>query len=104
MIAIIVKALYGLTTRTERFHTLFSDFLPTLGFKPTRFYRDVWMRLRDNESRYDYIYTHVDDFKVVAKDPMTWIKRIAGAFLIKEHGPRNYYLGNDYMYHETFDM
>ena len=26
MIAIIVKALYGLTTSAERFHTLFSDF------------------------------------------------------------------------------
>ena len=33
------------------------------------------------------------------------IERIAGTFLIKEHGPpRNYYLGNDYTYHETFDM
>ena len=35
---------------------------------------------------------------------MIWIERIAGAFLIKKHGPRNYYLDNDYMYHETFDM
>ena len=104
MIAIIVKALYGLTTSAERFHTLFSDFLRTMGFKPTRFDRDVWMRLRDDESGYDYICTHVDDFKVVVKDPMIWIERIAGAFLIKEHGPRNYYLGNDYTYHETFDM
>ena len=104
MIAIIVKALYGLTTSAERFHTLFSDFLRTLGFKPTHFDRDVWMRLRDDESGYDYICTHVDYFKVVAKDPTTWIERIAGAFLIKDHGPRNYYLGNNYTYHETFDM
>ena len=105
MIAIIAKALYGLTTSAERFHTPFSDFLRTLGFKPTHFDRDVWKHLRDDESRYDYICTHVDDFKVVAKDPMIWIECIAGAFcLIKEHGPRNYYLDNDYRYHETFDM
>ena len=104
MIAIIVKALYGLTTSAERFHTLFADFLRSVGFIPTRFDRDVWMRLRDDESGYDYICTHVDDFKVVAKNPGHWIERIAGAFLIKEHGPRGYYLGNDYMCHENFDV
>ena len=99
-IAFIVRALYGLTTSAERFHTLLADFLRTLGFIPTRFDRDVWMRLREDESGYDYICTHVDDFKVVAKEPMIWIDRIASAFLIKEHGPRKYYLGNDYTYHD----
>ena len=103
-IALIVKALYGLTTSAERFHTLLADFLRTMDFIPTRFDRDVWMRLRDDESGYDYICTHVDDFKVVAKDPMIWIDRIAGAFLIKEHGPRKYYLGNDYTYHTGQDI
>ena len=103
-IAFIVRALYGLTTSAERFHTLLADFLRTLGFIPTRFDRDVWMRLRDDESGYDYICTHVDDFKVVAKQPMIWIDRIASAFLIKEHGPRKYYLGNDYVYHDECDV
>ena len=104
MIAIIIKALYGLTTSAERFHTLFADFIRSIGFIPTRFDRDVWMRLRDDDSGYDYICTHVDDFKVVAKHPEIWIERIAGAFLIKEHGPRNYYLGNDYTLHDNFNM
>ena len=104
MIAIIIKALYGLTTSAERFHTLFADFIRSLGFIPTRFDRDVWMRLRDDRTGYDYICTHVDDFKVVAKNPEMWIERIAGAFLIKEHGPRNYYLGNDYTFHDNFNM
>ena len=103
-IALIVKALYGLTTSAERFHTLFADFIRSIGFTPTRFDRDVWMRLRDDKTGYDYICTHVDDFKVVAKDPIKWIDRIAGAFLIKEHGPRNYYLGNDYFYHDDHDV
>ena len=103
-IALIVKALYGLTTSAERFHTLLADFLRTLKFTPSRFDRDVWMRLRDDETGYDYICTHVDDFKVVAKEPEMWIDRIAGAFLIKEHGPRKYYLGNDYTYHAEHDI
>ena len=103
-IALIVRALYGLTTSAERFHTLLADFLRSIGFKPSRFDRDVWMRLRDEKDGYDYICTHVDDFKVVAKEPGMWIERIAGAFLIKEHGPRNYYLGNDYTFHDGEDM
>ena len=34
-IALIIRALYGLTTSAERFRTLFADFLRTLGFNPT---------------------------------------------------------------------
>ena len=30
-----------------------------------------------------------------------WLKYISGAFLVKEHGPRKYYLGNDYAFHEA---
>ena len=67
-IAVIVRALYGLTTSAERFRTMLADFLRIIGFKPTRFDRDVWMRMRDSGDGYDYICTHVNDFKVVAKD------------------------------------
>ena len=62
------------------------------------------MRLRDKKSGYDYIYTHLDDFKIVAKDPTIWVERIAAVFLIKEYGPRSYYLGNNYAYHDGQDM
>ena len=103
-IAIIVRALYGLTTSAERFRTKFADFLRTLGFTSCRFDRDVWLRLCDTADGYDFICTHVDDFKVVAKDPGMWVDRIASMFLVKEHGPRAYYLGNDYTYHDTEDM
>ena len=83
---------------------MFADFLRTLGFVPTRYDRDVWMRLRDTKDGFDYIYTHVDDFKVVAKDAGMWVDRIAHAFLVKHHGPRSYYLGNDYTYHDGQDV
>ena len=103
-IAIIVRALYGLTTSAERFRTMLADFLRTLGFTPSRFDRDVWMRLRNDSTGYDYICTHVDDFKIVAKNPTSWVDRIAAIFLVKEHGPRSYYLGNDYTYHDGQDI
>ena len=46
-IVVIVRALYGLTTSAERFITMLADFLRTLGFVPSRYDRDDWMRLRD---------------------------------------------------------
>ena len=66
--ALITRALYGLTTSAERFRTLLADYLRSLGFTPSRYDRDVWMRLRDKKDGYDYICSHVDDFKIVAKD------------------------------------
>ena len=103
-IALITRALYGLTTSAERFRTMFADYLRSLGFTPARYDRDVWMRLRDSEDGYDYCCTHVDDFKIVARDPNQWIKKISNAFLVKSHGPRSYYLGANYVYHESQDI
>jgi hypothetical protein len=42
------------------------------------------------------VCTHVDDFKVVARDPDRWKSQIAAAFLLKSVGPPAYYLGNNY--------
>jgi hypothetical protein len=103
-IVVIVRALYGLTTSAERFHTMLADFLRTLEFIPSCFDREVWMRMRNDVTRYDYICTHVDDFKVVAKNHTMWIDRIVSIFLVKEHSPRNFYIGNDYTYHDGQDI
>ena len=96
----IERALYGLTISADRFRSMLADFIHTLDFVPFCYDRDFWRKLRDDKSGYDYICTHVDDFKIVAKDPKIWIDRIAAIFLIKEHRPRSYYLGNDYTYHD----
>ena len=53
------------------------------------------MRLRDPTDGFDLICIHVNDFKVLAEDSHIWIKHIAFVFLIKEHDPQQYYLGND---------
>jgi hypothetical protein len=95
-IVILNKALYGLRTSSRAFRKTFADFLRTIGFFPTRYDRDVWMRPRDTMDGYDYIGTHVDDFKVAAKDPDQWINRISGAFLLKSVADPDYYLGINY--------
>lgn len=99
-ILLVNKAIYGLRSSSRAFRCHFAEFLRSLGFVPTMFDRDVWMRLRDSESDagYDYICTHVDDFKIVARDPQHWMSMIEGAFLIKSQGPPDYYLGNNYTY------
>ena len=53
---------------------------------------------------FNFIYTHVDDFKVVAKDPDIWIEYIVSVFLIKEHDPQQYYLCNNCRDHGDQDM
>ena len=57
------------------------------------------MRLRNEKSGHDHVYIHIDDFKIVAKDPLIWIDCIASIFLTKEYGQCSYCLGNDYTYH-----
>lgn len=98
-IALIIKALYGITTSAEALCKAFDDFLWSMRFRPTRYDGDVWMLECPNRNGYDYIYTHVDDFKVIADDPGVYIDRIASAFFVKEYGPPNYQLGNDYQFH-----
>ena len=94
----INKALYGLRSSSRAYRETFAAFMRTIGFEPTRYDRDVWMRLREDESGYDYLCTHVDDFKVVAKDPQRWVNAIAGAFQLKCSGAPDYYLGMDYYF------
>ena len=95
-ILIIVKALYGLKSSSRAFRTYFADFIRTAGFIPARYDRDVWMRKRETNDGYDYICTHVDDFKIVAKCAKRWVDHIEENFVLKSVGPPSYYLGNDY--------
>ena len=66
-ILIIMKALYGLRSNCRPFCTYFADFIRTAGFVPARYDRDVWMLKIESNDCYDYICTHVDDFKNCGK-------------------------------------
>ena len=100
-ILIFRKALYGLRSSSRAFRAHFADFLRSMGFKASRYDRDVWLRERESKHGYDYICTHVDDFKIVARNPDRWSQLISKEFLLKSIGPPKYYLGNDYNYSET---
>ena len=76
----------------------------TLDFVPSRFDKSVYVWLRDPSDVFDFIFTHVDNVKVVAKDLNIWIEYIASIFLIKENDPRQYYIGNECRDHGDQDM
>ena len=42
-------------------------------------------------------------FYILSDIPQIWVDRIATVFMVKEHDPRNYYLGNYYTYHDGRD-
>ena len=73
----VKKAFYGLPTSGNRWHAHLLQTLRDMGFKPTRFDPDVWIRGRD--SGYEYIWTHTDDVLVVAKHPARVFEKLQKA-------------------------
>jgi hypothetical protein len=92
-IAIVKKGLYGLKTSGNRWHAHFANTLHSMGFIPTRFDPDVWLRLRDDKSGYDYISTYVDDFLITARDPWPFMKQLQEVYKIKDPDSPTMYLG-----------
>ena len=97
-IVIIIKALYGLCSSSERWHSHFSNTLRTFNFKPTRFDKDVWIRKHESRESYDYVCTHSDDFMITSHSPEIIMEQIQSVYKVKESskGEPNYYLGHDY--------
>jgi hypothetical protein len=74
---LIVKSLYGLQSLAKLWRTHFALTLQSMGFISSRADQDVWLCNRDDDSGYDYICTHVDDFSIFAKDLelICWLSR-----------------------------
>jgi hypothetical protein len=85
--------LYGLKTSAARFHEHLSESLLRLGFKKTKHDHDLWMV--DKSSHYEYLATYVDDILIWSKDPMSVIKALEKAYMLKGVGIPEYYLGGN---------
>ena len=77
----VIKALYGLPTYSKRWHANLSNTLREMGFKPTFFDPDVW--IRRCKGGYDYIRTHANDVLVVAVNPTSILKKLKETYTIK---------------------
>ena len=95
-VVILKKALYGLATSARQWNIKLGDTIRKLGFKPTRADPDLWMKLSDDGTKYEYIATYVDDIILVAIDPMIYLDQIKEQYPIRniETNPE-YYLGNN---------
>ena len=82
-IEIIVRDLYGLTTSVKRFWSKFADLIRSMGFKSSWYERDVWIIPFPNGHGYDYICTHVDDFKIFSDYPEIYLNDIAKVLFVK---------------------
>jgi len=87
-IVIIQCALYGLYSSSCTFCADFAEFLCSWdSYLATCYDYDVWMQLPEEADGYEYIFTHVEDFKIVACNPSHWLNLIKGTFLVKSDGP-----------------
>ena len=63
--ASIEQAQYSLPIGANRWHAHLSDTLLSMGFKPTHFDPDVWIK-KNGKDHYDYLGTHTDDLMCVS--------------------------------------
>jgi hypothetical protein len=96
-IAIIKKGLYGLKSSGARWHANFANTLYLMGFNPSIYDPDVWMRKCDDNKGYDYISMYVDDFLITAKDPDVYMNYLQTIYTIKNPTIPDYYLGANYV-------
>ena len=92
----IKKALYGLSTSARQWSKKLGDSLRGMDFRPSRCDPDLWFKLKDDSSGYEYIATYVDDLIIVATKPKQYILPLQEQFPIRhiEMNP-GYYLGNN---------
>lgn len=95
-VAEIKKALYGLSTSARQWSLHLGDTLKTFEFEPSRADPDLWIKLSEDGTHYEYVATRVDDLIIASMDPMKYIHKL------KElHPLRNveedtaFYLGNN---------
>jgi hypothetical protein len=86
-VMLFAKAIYSLRSSSDAFRATFANFLWQKEFFPIWYYCDVWIQLHEMKDSYDYICTHVDDFKIVAKEPEQCRDQISSSFLLKSIGP-----------------
>ena len=98
------KALYGLRSSGQCWHSHFSQTLRSEGFTPSLADPDVWMRKNDAIGLWEYVCVYVDDLVLAMKEPKSFIDKLNSlpedgghGYQIKGDGPLSFHLGCDYI-------
>ena len=90
-ILIINKSLYELKSSGAHFHEHLSATSRRMGFKPSKADANLWMK--DCGTHYEYLARYIDDILVWSNDPMTVIGELRKAYMLKDVGSPEYFLG-----------
>jgi hypothetical protein len=91
LVAIVVKAFYGLKTSCARWAEHLADTLRSLGWERSKALSDVWMK--DCGTHYEYLAVYSDDIIVASKDPKSVYDIIQKTYTMKGVGVPEYFLG-----------
>lgn len=95
-LARVEQALYGCQVSAHQWHAYLADSLLAMGFEPTRFDPDVWIRFNKKHGLYEYIGTHTDDLLVCSKDAKSIMDVLQKTYTIKTVAEPSFHLGCDY--------
>ncbi|MGH7955311.1 MAG: reverse transcriptase domain-containing protein, partial [Gloeomargaritales cyanobacterium] len=90
---IIRKALYGLKSSANAWYHELSKAMREMGFNKSSLDGSLWYKMREDQTGYDYIGHHVDDFIVAAKQPMIYLYQLGKKFTLTGGTPPETYLG-----------
>ena len=88
----IVKALYGLPTSDGNWHAHLDKTLQGMGFRPTRYDPDGYIRCSKNHNGYDYLGCHTDNITIVAKDTQSVLDQLKKSYEISKPGAPTYHV------------
>ena len=73
---ILFKALYGLRSSGQAWHSHFAITLKAEGFTPSKADPDVWMRMTPDGSLWEYVCVYVDDLCIAMKNGKTFLDKL----------------------------
>ncbi len=73
--------------------------MESMNFKPCKVDTDVWMRLSDSHTCYEYVAVYVDDLLISMENPKDFCDNLKDnfKFKLKGDGPVSYHLGLNYI-------
>ena len=72
----INRALYGLATSSRSFNEFLGDPLCHMVFELSRVDWDLWYKLSEDKTKYEYITTHLDNLIIAAIEPQKYMVQI----------------------------
>ena len=64
----VIKSVYGLITSAHAWYEIFTSAIQDFGFRPSKIMPCLWYKLAKDETSYDYVSHHVDDFLHTSDD------------------------------------